>query len=196
MFTIGGFHCKSWKRLVFGFFIWLLCKWKCYQLKTKNSSLLLLFWLNAPVVTAKVNEVWHNTLLRIENTFNFLQKIIVKNERREMKGDSSRVSKLVETSGKGLSTIGSSSRKLTGKALVSGVQAKAASDSKTTPLTLTPGTSLVVASVMRTDCSTVNIEQSMSPASVTQHLPESSKLAGEAGMCFIVIIIGVMTLGS
>ena len=114
----------------------------------------------------------------------------MKNERREMKADPSRVSKLVETSGKGLSTTGSSSRKLTGKTgLVSGVQAKVASDSKTTPLSATPGTSLVVASVMRTDCSTVNIEQSMSPASATQHLPESSRLAAEAGMCFIVIVI-------
>ena len=131
-----------------------------------------------------------------ELIFNFFQKIIVRNERREMKGDPSRLSKLIETSGKGLSTTGSSSRKLTGKTgLVSGVQAKAASDSKTTPLTATPGTSLVVASVMRTDCSTVNIEQSMNPASVTQHLPESSKLAGEAGMCFIVIIIGVNDCG-
>ena len=120
----------------------------------------------------------------------------MKNERREMKADPSRVSKLVETSGKGLSTTGSSSRKLTGKTgLVSGIQPKAASDSKTTPLTTTPGTSLVVASVMRTDCSTVNIEQSMNPVSATQHLPESSRLAAEAGMCFIVIIIGVNDCG-
>ena len=147
------------------------------------------------------NGVRHNTLFRIVNlldtrTFNFLQKIIVKNERREIKADTGRVSKLVETSGKGLSTTGSSSRKLTGKTGLDGRdQVKGASDSKTTPLTATPGTSLVVASVMRTDCSTVILEQSMNPASVTQHLPESSKLAGEAGMCFIVIIIGVNDCG-
>ena len=105
-----------------------------------------------------------------------------------MTADPSRVSKPVEMSGKGLSTTSSSSRKLTSKTgLVSGVQTKAASDSKTTPLAVTPGTSLVVASVMRTDCPTVSIEQSRNPASVAQHLSESSKSAAEAGtcMCFI-----------
>lgn len=105
-----------------------------------------------------------------------------------MKADLSRGSKPVETSGKGLSTTGSS-RKPSGKmGLASKVQTKLASDSKTTPLSVTPGTSLVVASVMRTDCPAVSIEQSMNPASVTQHLTESSKVAAEAGTCFIVLL--------
>ena len=106
-----------------------------------------------------------------------------------MKADLSRGSKPVETSGKGLSTTGSSSRKPSSKmGLASKVQTKLASDSKTTPLSVTPGTSLVVASVMRTDCPAVSIEQSMNPASVTQHLTESSKVAAEAGTCFIVLL--------
>ena len=110
-----------------------------------------------------------------------------------MKADLSRGSKPVETSGKGLSTSGSSSsRKPSSKmGLTSRVETKLASDSKTTPLSVTPGTSLVVASVMRTDCPAVSIEQSMNPA---QHLSESSKLAAEAGMCF-VFIMGVIECG-
>ena len=102
-----------------------------------------------------------------------------------MKADLSRGSKPVETSGKGLSTTGSSRKPSSKMGLASKVQTKLASDSKTTPLSVTPGTSLVVASVMRTDCPAVSIEQSMNPASVTQHLTESSKVAAEAGTCFM-----------
>ena len=81
-----------------------------------------------------------------------------------MKADLSRVSKPVETSGKGLSTTGGSRKPSSKMGLASKVQTKLASDSKTTPLSVTPGTSLVVASVMRTDCPAVTIEQSMNPA--------------------------------
>lgn len=103
-----------------------------------------------------------------------LQKIVVKNERREVTIEPGHMPKMGVGSEPGegavqTTTTSGSRRKAGQPGCVGGMQAMVAS--KSTPHTVTPGTSLVVASVMRTDSPAVSIEQSLNPASVVQQPP-------------------------
>ena len=120
------------------------------------------------------------------------QKIVVKNERREATIESGHVPKLGFSKEPGATqAVGASgSRRKPGQpGFVSGMQVKVGS--KSSPHAVAPGTSLVVASVMRTDCPAVSIEQSLNPASVVQQMspvgiPAKRSKSGIQSSCIVV----------